>query len=161
VGGFLGAGEKGSTFSRWLEPTFPARAVALAPKAGIGLSVVAVAAGVLGLALAYSFYLQPGAAERRARVTRPLAPVRNLLKHKYYVDELYGAVVVRPALAIANLCAAFDVNVIDGAVNGVASLVAESAAGLRRLQAGKVRRYLVTMLGGIVVVVGIFLLRVR
>jgi NADH-quinone oxidoreductase subunit L len=161
VGGFLGAGEKGSPFSRWLEPVFPARAVALVPKAGIGLTIVAVAVGVFGLGLAYSFYLQGGAAERRARITRPLAPVRELLKHKYYVDELYGAVVVRPALAVANLCAAFDTGVVDGAVNGVGRLVGGTATGLRRVQAGLVRRYLVTMLGGIVIVVAIFLLRLR
>jgi NADH-quinone oxidoreductase subunit L len=161
VGGFLGVGEKGSILNRWLEPVFPSHAVALTPKAGIGLTVVAVAAGLLGLALAYTFYLAPGASERRQRITTPLAPVRELLKHKYYVDELYGAVIVRPALALANAAAAFDTHVIDGAIMGVGKLVGGGAVVLRRIQTGQVRRYVLTMFGGIVLVVAIFLFRVR
>jgi NADH-quinone oxidoreductase subunit L len=135
--------------------------VALTPKAGIGLTVLAVAMGLLGLALAYTFYLAPGAAERRRRITTPLAPVRELLKHKYYVDELYGAVIVRPALALANAAATFDANVIDGAVMGVGRLVGRGSAVLRRIQSGLVRRYVMTMLGGIVLVVAIFLVAGR
>jgi NADH-quinone oxidoreductase subunit L len=161
VGGFLGIGDKGSILNRWLEPVFPARAVALTPKAGIGLTVLAVAMGLLGLGLAYSFYLAPGATERRQRVTTPLAPVRELLKHKYYVDELYGAVIVAPALALANAAAAFDSHVIDGAVMGVGRLIGGGSQVLRRIQSGLVRRYVMTMLGGIVLVVAIFLFRVR
>ena len=161
VGGFLGIGEKGSILNRWLEPVFPAEAVGLVPKAGIGLTVVAVATGLLGLSLAYTFYLAPGATKRRQRITTPLAPVRELLKHKYYVDELYGAVIVRPALALANAAAAFDTHVIDGAVMGVGKLVGGGAAVLRRMQSGLVRRYVMTMLGGIVLVVAIFLFRVH
>jgi NADH-quinone oxidoreductase subunit L len=161
VGGFLGIGEKGSILNRWLEPVFPARAVALTPKAGIGLTVLAVAMGLLGLALAYTFYLAPGATERRQRITTPLSPIRELLKRKYYVDELYGAVIVAPALALANAAAAFDVNVIDGAVMGVGKLIGGGSQVLRRIQSGLVRRYVMTMLGGIVLVVAIFLFRFR
>ncbi len=162
VGGFLGIGEKGSILNRWLAPVFPAgRAVALTPTAGIGLTVLAVAMGLLGLALAYTFYLAPGATERRQRITTPLAPIRELLKHKYYVDELYGAVIVAPALALANAAAAFDAHVIDGAVMGVGKLIGGGSQVLRRMQSGLVRRYVMTMLGGIVLVVAIFLIRVH
>ena len=161
VGGVLGIGEKGSILNRWLEPVFPTKAVALAPKAGIGLTVLAVAMGLLGLALSYTFYLAPGATERRQRITTPLAPLRELLKHKYYVDELYGAVIVAPALALANAAAAFDTHVIDGAVMGVGKLIGRGSQVLRRIQSGLVRRYVMTMLGGIVLVVAIFLIRVH
>ena len=161
VGGFLGIGDKGSILNRWLDPVFPAKAVALTPKAGIGLTILAVAMGLLGLALAYTFYLAPGATERRQRITTPLAPLRELLKHKYYVDELYGAVIVAPALALANAAAAFDTHVIDGAVTGVGKLIGGGSQVLRRIQSGLVRRYVMTMLGGIVLVVAIFLIRVH
>ncbi len=50
---------------------------------------------------------------------------------------------------------------IDGAVLGVARLVAGGAGRLRRIQSGMVRRYVMTMLAGIVAVVAIFLVRVR
>jgi len=164
VGGFLGLGEGSSVLYRWLDPVF-ARPAGLLLPAGIGppgvLSLVAVAAGLLGLALAYGFYLAPGAAERRQRITTPLAPIRTVLKRKYYVDELYGAVIVRPALALANFAAAFDAHVIDGAVMGVGKLVGAGSELLRRTQSGLVRRYVMTMLGGIVLLVAIFLFRTR
>ena len=160
-GGFIGLGESTSSFNKWLEPVFPARAAALVPKAGLGLSAVAVLTGLVGLALAYAFYLQPGAGERRARITTPLAPLRTLLKNKYYVDQAYGILIVRPALALANAAAAIDADVVDGAVMAVGGLIARGAAALRRIQSGFVRRYILTMLGGAVVVLAVFLLRGR
>jgi len=62
---------------------------------------------------------------------------------------------------LANAAAAIDAHVIDGAVLGVARLVAGGAGRLRRIQSGMVRRYVMTMLAGIVAVVAIFLVRVR
>ena len=167
LGGFLGIGESSSKLYRWLDPVFATQVfhaagspVAIA-KPGFGLSVAAVAVGLLGIALAYGFYLAPGATERRQSITTPLAPIRTLLKHKYYIDELYGAVIVAPALAIAKAAAAFDANVIDGAVMGVGKLVGGGSAVLRRIQTGQVRRYVLTMFGGIVLVVAIFLIQVH
>jgi len=46
--------------------------------------------------------------------------VHRFLARKWYFDELYSAVVVRPGLAIAGWCKNFDLKFIDGLVNGVA-----------------------------------------
>ncbi len=46
----------------------------------------------------------------------------NFLVHKWYFDELYDAAFVRPTLALARASSAFDQHVIDGIVNGSASL---------------------------------------
>src|SRR5256884_3941566 len=51
--------------------------------------------------ITYTYYLPPRATERRHRITTPLAPLRALLNHKYYVDDLYGAVILRPSLSLA------------------------------------------------------------
>ena len=161
VGGFLGLGESGSLIYKWLNPVFEQPVSTTAPSPGIGLSVVAVAMGLIGLALAFRYYLQGGFEARRRRATTPLAGVRTVLKHKYYVDEFYGALFVTPAHALADFAAAFDRTVIDGAVMGVAQLIGYLAKHLRHIQTGFVRRYVMTMLGGAVVVVAIFLLRVR
>jgi NADH-quinone oxidoreductase subunit L len=81
-----------------------------------------------------------------------------VLLHKYYVDELYDAVIVRPTVRLAEWCAgAFDLGVIDGAVNGVAALVARSAAALRRYQTGFVMNYALSMLIGAVALLGLLL----
>jgi NADH-quinone oxidoreductase subunit L len=81
--------------------------------------------------------------------------------NKYYVDELYDAAVVQP-IEIAStegLWRGFDVRLVDGAVNGVASIVSASAGGLRRLQTGSVRTYAGSLFVGVVVILGYYLWR--
>ena len=60
----------------------------------------------------------------RARPGRPSGSARStrFLVHKWYFDELYWAVLVRPCLALARLCREFDQVVIDGLVNGSAAV---------------------------------------
>ena len=53
----------------------------------------------------------------------------------------------------------FDQGVIDGAVNGVAALVAGAAGRLRKVQTGFVRNYALTLLSGATVVLFVFLVR--
>jgi NADH-quinone oxidoreductase subunit L len=90
-----------------------------------------------------------------AKVGVPQNGLHRLLLHKYYVDELYDRVIVKPLLALSHWCAAsFDAGVIDGAVNGVASLVAGAATRLRRLQTGFVMNYALSMLVGVVALLG-------
>jgi NADH-quinone oxidoreductase subunit L len=48
--------------------------------------------------------------------------VHRFLARKWYFDELYSAVIVRPGLAIAGWCRNFDLKIIDGLVNGVAKV---------------------------------------
>ena len=43
--------------------------------------------------------------------------LHRFLWHKWYFDELYNAIIVRPGLAISQWCAAFDRNFVDGLVN--------------------------------------------
>jgi len=95
---------------------------------------------------------------RRFYQRDPLRPAPRLLENKYYVDEIYEALFVRPLVrgSTVLLWKVFDVALIDGAVNGVASAVAACAAVLRRLQTGLVRSYLVMILIGALIVLGYF-----
>jgi NADH-quinone oxidoreductase subunit L len=121
-----------------------------------GLMALSVAAALGGLAVAWRMYLRGGA--DLARIGQPQNAVHRVLLHKYYVDELYDWLVVRPTVRVAMWCAqAFDLGVIDGAVNGLADLVARAAAGLRRVQTGFVMNYALTMLIGVVALLGILL----
>jgi len=105
----------------------------------------------------------------------------RFLWHKWYFDELYSAVLVRPALMAANFFRAIDTYVIDGAVNwlggftvrlawgsgridrnvvdGLANLVADVCYGiggrLRRVQTGYLRSYVLFLA---LAAVGIWLL---
>jgi len=87
-------------------------------------------------------------------------PIHALLLRKYYVDELYDAVFVRPLLALFRWCArAFDLGVIDGIVNGVARGVTLWAQGMRRIQTGFVMNYALGILLGAVAVIAFVLTR--
>ncbi len=90
----------------------------------------------------------------------PSNPVHQLLLRKYYVDELYDFLFVRPYFALADWCArVFDHRVIDGAVNGIGALVVRSAQGLRHVQTGVVMNYALGILIGAVAVVAYLVTR--
>jgi proton-translocating NADH-quinone oxidoreductase chain L len=56
-----------------------------------------------------------------ARAAERFGGIYRFLVHKWYFDELYGAVLVRPCLALTRLCREIDQVLIDGLVNGLAS----------------------------------------
>jgi NADH-quinone oxidoreductase subunit L len=87
--------------------------------------------------------------------------VHTLLLNKYYVDELYDAVVVRPinALSATVLWKGADAALIDGSVNGVGHAVRGSSAMLRRLQTGSIRAYAASLFLGVVLILGWYLMR--
>jgi len=119
---------------------------------------------------------------------RKLGFIYKVLNHKYWIDELYGRLFVRPFIWLSNFLAwvidwrfwhdwfhdrairdtflkitdflanPIDKLVIDGAVNGTGRLVAWAAGGLRKMQTGYVRNYALVLLVGVVLVVAWFAL---
>ncbi|MEE8345852.1 MAG: NADH-quinone oxidoreductase subunit L [Dehalococcoidia bacterium] len=114
------------------------------------ISVVSVAAGLAGLALAWAIYSRR--AIRSEDVSRRLAPLQTLLDHKYYLDDLYEGVIVRGVLmrGVAPLLDAWDRYVVDGAVNGVASLTRDASRQLRLAQTGQGQLYGAAIFIGVV-----------
>jgi NADH-quinone oxidoreductase subunit L len=151
-------GEQGSAIGRFLAPVLAGGHGAEAGHHGPAwaLMAVSVAAALAGLLVAWTMYVR-GRADL-AKVGVPQNGVHRVLLHKYYVDELYDRTIVRPILALSRWCAeAFDVGVIDGAVNGVATVVERAAGRLRRYQTGFVMNYALSMLVGVVALLGWFL----
>ncbi|MGH0035888.1 MAG: NADH-quinone oxidoreductase subunit L [Myxococcota bacterium] len=120
-----------------------------------GLIGIAVGAFAVGTGLAYLLYQRhpdwPG------RLAESLGFVYRFVRDKYYVDELYDRVIVRPLVAISDevLYRVFDAGVIDGiAVNGTArSVRALAAQGLKYAQSGLVQGYMLIMVAGALLVV--------
>ena len=146
-------------FSRFLVPVFgapeSAGAEATARSLEWILAGVAVAAALLGFSVAAWLYLrQPGKADGLAKSFRG---VYNTLLHKYYVDELYAAVIVKPLLWISRnvLWQTVDVRVIDGTVNGIAHGATEVGDGVRHAQSGNTRSYAVWVVIGALVIIAI------
>ncbi len=81
----------------------------------------------------------------------------KLLNAKYYVDELYNAIIVKPLHAISEfLYKIFDLQIIDGLVNGAARTTGYFATQLKNIQTGNVSFYLFAMalgMGGIILLI--------
>jgi len=139
-------------FGEFLQPVFTmyaptAAAVASESTASPGLALFhaltgwPVIVGILGLLVAWWFYIK--SPETPKRLAQSLHGLYTLIFHKYYVDEIYAALIVRPLLWIsANLLwHVVDERVIDGTVNGVATAARESGGEVRKLQSGNTRSY--------------------
>ena len=123
VAGYVGfpavLGEKANVFARFLEPVIkPAGERHLPVGTEWTLIFISVAVALLGIILAYLFYL--GILKFRRRLAARFPAIYKLLYNKYYVDEIYGAVVVRPLVHGSDwIYSHFDLKVIDGTINGI------------------------------------------
>jgi NADH-quinone oxidoreductase subunit L len=78
--------------------------------------------------------------------------LNKVLANKWYIDELYDTIVVKPLVAIASfLKNIVEKKIIDGSVNNVGKLVNYSARQLRLVQSGQVGNYIMAMILSIVV----------
>jgi NADH-quinone oxidoreductase subunit L len=119
------------------------------------LAGAAVGAALIGLAVAY--WLYPKRPEKADGLAKSLKPAYTTLLNKYYVDELYAAVVVRPLLWISTnvLWKGADVAAIDGAVNGIAVGATAIGDGVRHAQSGNTRSYAVWVVVGALVIIAV------
>ena len=111
-----------------------------------------------GLGLAYLYYIvQPTLPARTAAMFRPLY---LFFLNKWYIDELYDAVFVRPANAIGRLLwKGIDVAVIDGTIDGTAKTVGWATTKIVKLQTGYVFHYAFAMLIGVALVITYFMMK--
>jgi NADH-quinone oxidoreductase subunit L len=138
---------------KWFEPVVGASAtVAHLSSTGKIASAVAVSAlGLVGIFLGLTTW-------ERSPAHDELEP--TVLRRAWYIDWLYAQVIERPGLILATISSAIvDGRVIDGAVNGVGSLVRGGGSHLRRLQTGFVRNYALGIAAGTVAVLTYVLFR--
>jgi NADH-quinone oxidoreductase subunit L len=113
--------------------------------------------GVLGIGLAYFMYWFR--TDLPAKVADAFPAGYRFLLNKWYFDELYDAIFVRPAQVLARqLWQIGDVTIIDGVPNGIATLTEDGSSQVVRIQTGSIAVYAFTMLIGLVALVSIFLL---
>ncbi|RPJ36643.1 MAG: NADH-quinone oxidoreductase subunit L, partial [Chloroflexi bacterium] len=147
AGGFAGLpawlGVESNPFFRFLEPSF-ARVYRTGPvEYSHGLealfAAISVAVALAGIYVAYRLYIQsPAAPEAMARRVPGLY---RLLLRKFYLDEIYDALLVQPVARGSEelLWKGLETGVIDGAVHGVGQTVEASAGFLKYMQNGLVR----------------------
>jgi NADH-quinone oxidoreductase subunit L len=122
----------------------------------ITMMLVSMGVAIVGILLAYKMYIkQP---ELPEKVTEKVPGLYDLIYNKYYVDELYDAAVVEPIKnGSVMLWKEADAKVIDGVVNGTASLVDKLSAIIRKLETGYVQNYALGIVIGVAIITGYYL----
>ncbi len=175
IGGWMGIPEGlgarlggiGNAFEGWLHPVFAdvpahgaagAEGVHASASLEFGLMGASVAIAALGILAAWWLYLRnpalPGAIAAR------LGRLYRLLLHKYWIDELYAVLVVRPYRAISWFAwRVIDDGLIDGlGVRGTGALVKLGSRFASGWETGRVPTYLLVFFGGVVAVLAWVLL---
>ena len=145
-------------FEEFLEPSFHTayRAQSHTEAHGhaleIALTVLVVGLALAAMYFAYQVFVKNPKRAEQIAIRFPTA--YRLMLNKFYVDEIYDAAIIWPIerLSRSFLWKGIDVGIIDGAVNGVASLMQRWSNRVKRLQSGYARAYASWILFGAVLI---------
>jgi NADH-quinone oxidoreductase subunit L len=152
VGGIVGVPAATDTLEHFLEPTFEeSRFHDTVPSEGAELTGLGIGGliSAAGIALAWFAYLRtPG---WTGRLRERLAPVHQFLVNKWYFDELYDALFVRPWAAAGVFGrSVIETELVQGVITGGASGVVRAGSSLARaIQTGYLRAYALLLLAGV------------
>jgi NADH-quinone oxidoreductase subunit L len=121
----------------------------------MGLSVLI---GFAGLGLAAFLYLRQ--TNLPETISKQFKWIYTVLLNKYYVDELYNFILIRPTLWIAKkiLVGITDGKIIEGIVNGIPKTIGVFAGQLRKAQSGLAHHYAIIMAAGAFFIMALVLL---
>lgn len=134
VVGFFGSPFSGFSFITFLEPE------AHLPQANLFITALSVGSALYGLFLAYLIYQAKSVNLERFKAFKPL---HTIAFNKFYIDEFYQQVILKPGRYITEFARTFDIKVIDAFVNGVRSATYSLAEFCRRFDKGVVDRAIV------------------
>jgi NADH-quinone oxidoreductase subunit L len=112
-------------------------------KPGEELLLAGGSVGVAALGLFFAWLLYYKQRELPDKITSKMHGLYMMVLHKYYVDEGYGAIFIKPLLALSTvvLWRGIDQGVIDGLVNGAGTASKGIGNELRQMQSGNIRSY--------------------
>jgi len=122
----------------------------------MGISVII---GLSGIGLAALFYLVK--TDIPVKLARQFNAIYKILFNKYYVDEFYSFIIVRPTIWISEsiLIGITDAKIIEGIVNGVPRAIGGFSQVLRKIQTGLLQHYATIMAMGILIIIALMLWR--
>ena len=118
--GLVGSPFMHNAFQTFIHPGPPENSEGLAPNYLVML--LSTLAAALGIAAAYLFYMLNNKI-LPLEIRNKFTGLYNLLYNKYYIDEIYEFLFIRPSIRLSRLASKFDSGVIDGAVNACAKAV--------------------------------------
>jgi NADH-quinone oxidoreductase subunit L len=112
--------------------------------------------GIAGIVLAWAMYIARPDLPRK--LAKQFPQLYFFLLNKWYFDELYDRIFVRPLFWLSGKSwRVGDAMIIDGVPNGLAALAAEGSRETVKIQTGSLAAYAFVMLIGVVVLVGVFM----
>ncbi len=179
VGGWVGIPHLlggSNQIEKWLEPVFGHHVPAAAHAGGFSfvntafastgetaggveagmemkLMIGAIIIGLIGIFIAWLFYVKnPNLPKRFVEKFHGLF---TLVHNKYFVDEMYGFLIVKNLFRLGKVCKDFfDETIIDGIINGVAMALGGIGSLIRRMQTGLVQGYAFAIILGAIIVIG-------
>ena len=110
------------------------------------LMIITVAVALVALIYAWKKF------SRYQKIIKEETGLGKILENKWYVDELYDAIIIKPVRSLAKyLNDVVEKKGIDGVVNGVGKAVNYSSRQIRLLQSGQVGAYVLLMVIGILI----------
>ena len=105
-----------------------------------------------GIFVAWLFYMK-GDGRVPKKLASSMSWLYDLIRGKFYIDELYDAIIIRPFRALARFChRVVDARLIDGSIiHGAARFFAGLGRALRVVHNGQVQQYAVLVVIGIAV----------
>lgn len=162
IGGLIGVPSilGGNSFlHHWLEPIFGKGSLKFGAHkfshfTEYLLMFISILVVVISIFYARKIFLKTETIENNAK------GFRKILFNKYYVDEIYEFLFVNPIFQMSKnfLWKIFDIKIIDGVVNGVASIIEKISFKFKYIQTGMVQTYLSVFLFGVVVIIFILLI---
>ena len=144
-----------------LEDCLPGEQAGAEDHAALELSLMAVSSLVAFAGIGLATFLWLKRKDIPAQMATQFSGVHQLLLNKYYVDEVYDAIIVQPIKVVSQegLWRGFDVKIVDGAVNGAGYFVSGVSIILRLLQNGSVKTYAAAIFAGAVTILAYYFWR--
>ena len=109
----------------------------------------AVGSSLVGIAIGYIYW--GGTAERATRALSWAPELHQLLLRRYYIDEMYQAIIDRVILGLASVVSTFEKRVVnESGIDGGAQLINWFGYRLKFLQTGKIPNYALAMAIGVI-----------
>lgn len=117
------------------------------------LMIVSVGIALFGIWLAYKWYYYDEKWTSPRKIASSIKPVHKMLWNKYYIDEVYFRAVVDPIITSSRsfFWKFFDLKIIDGIVNGLATITVELGERIRKIQTGFAQTYAIYMIAGAII----------
>jgi len=153
--GYLGTQYTGDWFHKFLNPVLGEHAaVAESPPRFTANTMLTLTfiVSFSGIAIAFYFHKINRHAAEIAANTAFLRPIVTFLSNKWYWDEIYEALLLRPLWILAIILAGFDRYVIDSLVSFVGFIPQLIGHSLKPTQRGLLQQYALGMIAGLVVI---------